>query len=184
MVFWCCHSEQSEMVRYELLRAIELNKIIIPILCCSYEVDEIIKDFQWIDMKKQLNHSCISTSDHLEIIPPIRYSKRGSINSLIPFFSLLILITLILIKPFPAFFGDTWATITNKAMILTIAIIVFILFFKIFISKARRPLTNKQVDMRGEDYEFKRNYLIKKTISNALRETQIDPFYFYPSKYK
>lgn len=58
IVFWCCHSAESEWVKYELLKAMELKKPIIPVLCCGCKVDAAIRQFQWIDIRKIIRHDC------------------------------------------------------------------------------------------------------------------------------
>jgi len=48
-------------------KSLALGKPIIPILCCGFEVDESIQDFQWVDMREQLSHKCMTHEDRLPL---------------------------------------------------------------------------------------------------------------------
>jgi len=65
IIIWCCHSAKSKEVAAEIEFGLGLNKPIIPVLCCDFPVEEKLRKFQWIDVRKFVNHRlCDHDGDH------------------------------------------------------------------------------------------------------------------------
>lgn len=182
MVFWCCHSNQSEMIRYELTRAIELKKKVIPILCCSYEVDPIIRGFQWIDMNKQFSHDCVSHEQHSAYRPNRKNRWKRRISLAIRLFVFFLIAGLLLLKPFPAHWGTSWANIANMASIMAEFFLSLWIFADLFMHRFSIHSNFIGSDDPGFQIRPSAKDLIKGKIADALEKVQQDPFYFYPTK--
>lgn len=55
-VFWCEHSAASKHVRDEYEAGIELRKEIVPVRLDDTALPDPLRDFQWIDMRRQEGH--------------------------------------------------------------------------------------------------------------------------------
>jgi len=182
MVFWCCHSNQSEMIRYELTKAIELKKRVIPVLCCSYEVDPLIRDFQWINMNDQFSHDCVSQEQHSAYTPNRKNRLKRRISLAIRLFVFAVIAILLLLKPIPPSSGSLWADITNYTLIMTDVFLWAWIAFDLFRSRIYFHSNFKASDDSDLQIRPSPKSLIKAKIADALEKVQQDPFYFYPSK--
>lgn len=56
---WCCESERSQFVRYEIRMALEgKDKRLVPVLLCSTPLPDSLTDRQWVDLRGRIIHSC------------------------------------------------------------------------------------------------------------------------------
>jgi hypothetical protein len=56
---WCCQSQKSEFVGYEIKTAIESGeKRLVPVLFCSAPLPDGVADHQWIDLRGRVVHVC------------------------------------------------------------------------------------------------------------------------------
>jgi hypothetical protein len=58
IVFWCCHSAQSEWVSRETELARAASKPLTPVLLCKYPAQHPLSSYQWIDLTI-CNHPCL-----------------------------------------------------------------------------------------------------------------------------
>lgn len=187
-VFWCCHSGNSNMVKYELLKAIELKKKVIPILCCSYEVDKEIKSFQWIDMKEQFNHKCDSTLKHSDSTSK-KGKKKEKILWIVRIVLFLFIAGLLLTKPFPVFFGTACSMVIHYTLTVFECLIALWSFFDYFTIVFRFEPKLYLIEKIGDstsDFGIKilKKDGIKAKLLNALKKTDRNPFRYYPPSEK
>jgi|ERR1044072_706972 hypothetical protein len=54
IVFWCSHAAMSKEVELEYRRAIELNKVVVPILLDATVIPDVLAQYQAIDLRTAL----------------------------------------------------------------------------------------------------------------------------------
>lgn len=68
VLFWCCDTSQSKEVAREIASAVRLKKKIVPVKLCSAPVPHPIGEWQWIDLRANVRHTCLAL-DHAEPLP-------------------------------------------------------------------------------------------------------------------
>ncbi len=62
---WCCESQASDFVGYEIRMAIENRaKRVVPVRLCSSPLPNLLSDRQWIDLRGRIVHDC---RDHIHM---------------------------------------------------------------------------------------------------------------------
>lgn len=62
---WCCESQASDFVGYEIRMAIENRaKRVVPVRLCSSPLPNLLSDRQWIDLRGRIVHDC---RDHIHV---------------------------------------------------------------------------------------------------------------------
>ena len=62
---WCCQSQASDFVGYEIRMAIENRaKRVVPVRLCSSPLPNLLSDRQWIDLRGRIVHDC---RDHIHM---------------------------------------------------------------------------------------------------------------------
>ena len=56
---WCCEAEKSQFIGHEIALALAGGrKRLVPVLFCSTPLPASLSDYQWIDLRTQIRHSC------------------------------------------------------------------------------------------------------------------------------
>jgi hypothetical protein len=58
VILWCCHSARSTFVIDEVNQAMEAFNSLVPVLLCSFPVSPPMADYQWIDCRELVRHTC------------------------------------------------------------------------------------------------------------------------------
>ncbi len=193
ILFWCCHADESEWVRYELSKGLELEKKIIPIICCGYELDENMKEIQWIDLRGVILHDCIGHADDIskegfntktnidfntkqfpQSLKPITPNVFRKLRTPIYLILLAVLILLFFIKPFPAYFGNNLARLTNL-IILLLPIAIIVIFSIIIVVEMLRKEERNVIDQYPT---------VENIIQEAILVTDENPYAFYPKNFR
>ena len=62
---WCCESQASDFVGYEIRMAVENRaKRVVPVRLCSSPLPNLLSDRQWIDLRGRIVHNC---RDHTHV---------------------------------------------------------------------------------------------------------------------
>ena len=72
VVLWCCHSASSAWVAREVAAAAAASKPLIPVLLCSYPVEQPLSECQWIDYQTSIRHQCVSHASDAAPHPLVR----------------------------------------------------------------------------------------------------------------
>jgi TIR domain len=67
---WCCQCEHSTFIAKEISAALlEKKKKLVPVLFCSTPLPPTMADRQWIDLRGQIVHDCISPHNQEKKVP-------------------------------------------------------------------------------------------------------------------
>ena len=71
VVCWCCEAEKSQFVAYEIRLAMESKKKrLVPVLFCNTPLPEQLEDYQWVDLRGRIAHTCRHDSDRPAVHTP------------------------------------------------------------------------------------------------------------------